>query len=153
MASSFISKDDVHGFWIYDDIFQVVCRYIELVIIKFFPEMTGDEWIDNLLELLDKNAKGLFHSYMHLNLDEFITNDIKRDIFNSFLEEAKVYISKKGEFIPLTELTVFYKEGKIDYEWKTPIKAERLIKVLNYLQDVVNDKIKIKVGDKIDYSF
>lgn len=152
MASSFITKDNKHGFWIYDNLFQITCRLLCIVIEKNFITKSED-WVKKLHLLLDKNAKGFFHSYMHLDLDEFVINDFRKSFINQIIGITKEYIEDNGECITIDQLRSWHESGEIEYEWSSPIGKDRLKKILTFLGDVVNDKISIMVGDEINYDF
>jgi len=156
MATSFITKDNKHGFWIHDSVFGLVCMLLHDVIeIDFKGE--SEEWVKDIQILLDYNAKGYFHSFMHLKLDELLNDEKRKKKFTAICEKTKKYIrTKYDHYIPSDELTSWYTNGKISYnlgKGNYQFETNRLIKTLNYLEDVVNDKTTILVDDKIDYHF
>lgn len=152
MASSFITKDNKYGFWIYDNILQVVCKLLSSVI-KNFNQDKLTQWEKELGLLLELNAKGFFPSYMHLNLEEFLTTNERIALFINYCDITQKLAIEYGQFIELVELKTWYNKSAIGHEWRSPIEVQRLIKVLDYLKALANDKITIKVNDKIDYEF
>lgn len=152
MASSFITKDSKHGFWIHDSIFQVVSRLIYRVIEKEYINET-DSWIGEIQSLLDKNAKGIFHSYMHLNLDKLLSENDRVKKMTNICESTKGHVAQYGQHISSVELGEWFRSGEIGYQWNHPIETDRIVKVIQYLEDVINDKITIQVSDRVDYEF
>lgn len=149
MASSFITKNDEFGFWIDDSLFQVTCRILHDAIINIYYDATSRDWINRLMLLLDNNAKGLYHSYMHLDLDELIIDDDRKSQFNELCESAIANLSKSGDLMGLDRLTRWYEDGLIAFRWKTPLKTDYIFNALKKLQNVGNDTIFTKVDDEL----
>ena len=153
MASSFISKDNKFGFWIHDSIFQVACRVLYNVINSGFNNVQSEVWTDRLKTLLDNNSKGLYHSYMHLELDELIINEERKIVFSNFCKQSIESALLFGDVIELKILNEWYDMKLIAYHWVSSLETSRLIKVFGFLDDLINDKINIRASDEIDYEF
>lgn len=153
MASSFISKDNKYGFWIRDSVFQIACRCLCSAIENESFDEKDRKWVDEFFILLDLNAKGIFHSYMHLDLDEVLIDQDRKPILSKICIQAEKYAKEKGEFIPVALLKDWYDNEKISYKWDSSFEVSRLVKVFNYLRDLIDDKIIIKVNDEINYEF
>jgi len=152
MASSFITKDNVHGFWISDSLMQVVCWGIVNVIDEI--SSNNNLWLKKeLREHSYNNSQGIFIGFMHLRLGEFLINQERKNLFNEIILKTKKFLSNKGEYIPIKDLNDFQLISETKHKWQSPLKTERVIKILNYLEDVVNDKITIKDSDEINYDF
>jgi hypothetical protein len=153
MASSFISKDNIYGFWVNDSIFQVVCRFLFIVISKQKSKNEKEIWVDELLKLLDNNAKGFYHSYMHLDFDDILKSDIIKNKFKEFCILTQNELFEMGEFISNNDLILWYNREEIGYKWVSPLGTKRIIKVIDYLQDIINNDINYKVSDEVNYDF
>lgn len=151
MASSFITKDKVHGFWISDSLMQVVCWGIVNVIDGTF--LNKESWLkDELREHIYNNSQGIFNGFMHLSLDEYLINHERKNLFNEIILDTKKFFLSKGDYIPIKDLNDFQLISETKHEWQSPLETERLIKILKYLEDVVNDKTTNKDSDSIDYA-
>lgn len=152
MATSFITKDKIHGFWIHDSLMQVACWGIVSVI--DMNSLDSESWLkENLREHIFNNSQGIFVGFMHLELEEFLIKPERIQLFNEILDKTKSLFLSKGEGIPLHELNSFQKIQETAHRWISPLPTQRVVKVLTWLEDVVNDNILIKASDEIDYQF
>ena len=153
MASSFITKDNIHGFWVNDSLMQVVCWGLVNVIDRT-PSNDKNYWLNNEhREHIYDNSQGIFIGFMNLRLDEFLINLERTNLFKEIILEAKQYFLDKGEYISAKDLNDFQLIGETKREWLSPLETKRIIKILSYLDDVVSDKIIIKDSDEINYEF
>jgi hypothetical protein len=152
MASSFITKDNIHGFWVNDALMQVVCWGIVNVI----DEIPSNDsfWVKGeFREHIFDNSQGIFIGFMNLGLREYLINQERNNLFNEILFEVRCFFKKKGDFIPMNELNDFQLIEETKREWISPLETKRVIKILDYLDDTVNERITIKDNDKINYDF
>jgi hypothetical protein len=153
MASSFITKDNIHGFWVNDSLMQVVCWGL-VNVIDTTPSNDKNYWLKKEhREHIYDNSQGIFIGFMNLRLDDFLINQERKNIFKEIIFEAKKYFLHKGEYISAKDLNDFQLISESKREWLSPLETKRIIKILSYLNDVVNDKIIIKDSDEIDYEF
>lgn len=153
MASSFITKDNVYGFWINDSLMQVVCWGLVKII---DTTSTNDEnfWLKNQhREIIYNNSQGIFIGFMHLDLDEFLITEGQKKLFSDIIFKTKIFFISKGEYITTKDLNDFQSIPETKREWLSPLETKRIIKILNYLDDLINDKITIRASDVIDYEF
>ena len=152
MATSFITMDEVHGFWIGDSLMQVVCwGLVNTIDNSKVPE---EEWMKGeFREHIYNNSQGLFVGFMHLRLGEFLNSPSRKEAFKNCIERTKKFFFDKGEAIPIEELNDFQLIEETKAKWILPLEVTRVIKVLNYLEDMVDGKLTIKGSDKIDYKF
>ncbi len=153
MASSFITKDGVHGFWVNDSLLQVVCWGI-VKVLDNLPDIKNNYWIKNDFRNHIYNcSQGIFIGFIDLHLDEFITNEVRKEMMNSIIDEVNKDFLMKGEFISIKELNNFQLIKETRREWITPLPTERILKVIFYLKNLINGKIKTKEDDDIEYDF
>jgi hypothetical protein len=91
MASSFIRYKD-NGFWIKDPIMEITLSYICKV---FEPRKNVDSWTGPFYTLLYTNSLGHFPSYMHLDLDEYLITQERKNFFLNILNETEDYLKGK----------------------------------------------------------
>jgi hypothetical protein len=154
MATSFISKheDSVHGFWIKDSLMQIICWAFYNVIDD--PLIKVPDWMDGeFKEYLYNCSQGLYVGFTTLNLGKYVLSDERVRQFNDLIESAKQYFLRKGDYINTDEINAFQKIAETKREWLSPFETARAIKILDYIEDVINDRITIKVNDTIDYEF
>ncbi len=153
MASSFITKDNIHGFWIDDSLMQVVCWGIANVI-DAIPSNVKNYWLTNdCRERIYDNSQGIFIGFMNLGLDDFLINQERKNLFSEILYRTKEFILARGDYISVDDLNDFQLISEVKREWISPLETKRIIKVLSYIDDVVNDKITSEDIDEIDYDF
>lgn len=153
MASSFITKDNLYGFWVNDSLMQVICWGL-VNIIDITPSNDKNYWLKNEhRESIYDNSQGIFVGFMNLRLDEFLINQERKKLFQEIIFETKKFFLDKGNYISVKDLNNFQLINETKREWLSPLETKRLIKILNYLDDVVNDNIIIKDSDEIDYDF
>ncbi|MDI9363587.1 MAG: hypothetical protein QM541_01455 [Flavobacterium sp.] len=153
MATSFITKDNVYGFWINDSLMQVICWGLVSIIDEVPP--TGlNNWLKtDFREIINDNSQGIFSGFMNLRFDEFLINQERENLFKDILYKTKKFFLSKGDYIPTNELNDFQLVYETKREWLYPLDTKRLIKVLNFILNVVNENIYIKEDDDIDYGF
>ena len=153
MASSFITKDNLYGFWVNDSLMQVICWGL-VNIIDITPSNDKNYWLKNEhRESIYDNSQGIFVGFMNLRLDEFLINQERKKLFQEIIFETKKFFLDKGNYISIKDLNNFQLINETKREWLSPLETKRLIKILNYLDDVVNENIIIKDSDEIDYDF
>ncbi|CAN5296715.1 hypothetical protein BH20BAC1_BH20BAC1_19630 [soil metagenome] len=130
MASSFITKDNVYGFWVKDSLMQVICWGIVNVIDNTFSDYKH-YWLKNeLREHIYNNSQGIFIGFMHLRLDEFLINQERKDLFNEVIYQTKEFFLAKGDYIPIKDLNEFQLIKEAKREWLSPLETKRMIKIL-----------------------
>jgi hypothetical protein len=151
MATSFITKDDTHGFWIPDSIMQVVCWGMMNAIDGHpdFPPLVRNEFRKHLFDC----SQGYFVGFMYLGFDDYFKNEGDMDVFKDVLVDTENFFRSKGESISVEELNAFQLEEHTRSTWVKPLETKRLINILDYLKDLADDKITTKSGDEINYSF
>jgi hypothetical protein len=153
MASSFITKDDTQGFWIQDDLMQVVCWGL-VNVIDALHSNDSNQWLKvDIREHMYDNSQGLFVGFMNLRLAEYLTDQERTRSFLSIIEKTKQFFCSCGDYISPDDLNSFQKISETRHIWITPLATERVIKILQYLDDLINEKIKTKDSDAIDYHF
>ena len=147
MASSFITMDDTHGFWIRDSLMQVVCWGL-VIVIDEIPD--DDFWAKGTFrEHIFNNSQGIFVGFMHLLLDEYLITQKRKIDFCQIILNTKRFFLNKGDFIAIKELNDFQMIRDTKATWQSPLETSRVIKILSFLQDVVNNEI----GDEKEYEF
>lgn len=82
MSSSFVEYRG-HGFWSWDG-------YLEHVLALLADHIGGSpqqEWLQELRDHWRVQSSGAFRGWIHPNLDEFITNDERRDTVLAMLDD------------------------------------------------------------------
>jgi hypothetical protein len=151
MASSFITINDQNGFWVKDALFECLCSYLAQVIKT--SELEKPEWLISLSDIIKKNSLGLYPSYMHLELEDYLIDDERKALFVKFLDITKQALIAKGDFIDIEELNSFVVDKTLQPYWSHPLEISRLIKILDYIKMLIDGQITIKVDDPIDYEF
>lgn len=153
MASSFITKDNIHGFWVDDAIMQVACWGI-VNVIDNSPSLHKHYWLKTeFRECVYDNMQGIFVGFMDIHLDDFLITEERRNLLNEVVTGANFFFLNKGEFISTDELNSFQLIKETKREWIFPLETKRLIKLLDYIADVINDNISIRESDEINYEF
>jgi hypothetical protein len=142
MASSFITIDEIHGIWIDDHLMQVVCWGIVKTIDKKVPLLER-----NFRNHLYDISQGLFVGFIDLRLNEYLNDSAKISEFEECLEATKNSFTDKGEFMSMIELNAFQVNPETKREWLQPLRTARVIKILEYLQDLIKGRIKSKASD------
>lgn len=152
MATSFITMNDVNGFWIDDGLMQVVCWGIVCTIDNDY--LTNGEWMkDNFREHIFNNSQGIFVGFMHLKLDDFLTSDYRISSFVECIERTKKMFLRFGDLIPVEWLNNFQLIDSTRREWVSPLQTKVVIKVLNSLELVVKGEFELKDIDTTGYEF
>jgi hypothetical protein len=128
MASSFISYKE-NGFWIKDDILCVALGYIYCVMVQI-KDQSG--WLSDMTQLVKDNSLGYYQSYMHLNFDDILENELKRGIILEILDNAKRFIASREEVLDLKELNALVYDEKAKDIWSGEILKDRILKVVEY---------------------
>ena len=137
MATSFITKDDVHGFWIKDSLIQVICWGMVNVIdnsADILPDWMDDEFRDYFFN----TSQGLFVGFSNLSLDEYIVSKERAVQFTEIITKTKGFFLRKGDYISIDDLNDFQKVKETKRVWVLPLETARVIKILTYLEDVVH---------------
>lgn len=151
MGSSFITKDEINGFWVRDSIMCVACWGL----VETIDDMSLSRenfWLKvEFRDLIFNNSQGIFVGWMHLRLNKFLTNKSRVILFTEIISKTREFFLDKGEFIPLKELNSFQFILNAKINWGAPIKVSYVNTVLRLLYDVVNDKINtvIQLDDDI----
>ena len=151
MASSFIKYNNDKGFWIDDDIFEVFCHYLWETIENSNQEQ--NPWLKELSELVYNNSQGYYRNYMHLELKEHLTDQIKAGLFLNILDQLIQKLEEKGDVIQIEELNTIPKEPDPNSQWATPFEINRLVKIAKFLKLLVSGEITTTAADPITYSF
>jgi hypothetical protein len=69
------------------------------------------------------------------------------------IKKMRLFFASKGDFISTEELNAYQKSNDTKLTWSVPIETKRLFRVLDFLADVVNDRITTKADDVVDYTF
>jgi hypothetical protein len=153
MASSYITKDNVYGFWVDDSLMQVVCWGL-VHAIDLTSSMDNKHWLKNeYREVVFDNSQGIFIGFMNLRLDEFLINQERKNDLKEIISETINFFLNKGEYISVEDLNSFQLINETKREWVSPLATKQLIEILNYLDELIDDKIYIKDSDEIDYAF
>lgn len=149
MATSFITKNDKYGFWIADSLMQIVCwGILKTIDSNEFPK--NEDWLKvDFRELAYNNAQGYFNGFMYLDLHKFLIDQERISIFNKVIVDTKVFFLQKGDTFSPEEFEKFKTDSKLRRNWSEPIETKRLLNILDYLSDVVNDKITTTASDPI----
>lgn len=152
MATSFITMNDVNGFWVDDGLMQVACWGIVCAIDN--SKTNNIEWMKNgFREHIFNNSQGMFVGFMHLSLDEYLTSESH---FSSFIEciayARKIFLGF-GDLIPAEWANNFQLIDNTRREWLKPIETIAVIKLLNSLELVVKGEYKLKAIDTNGYEF
>lgn len=148
MASSFISFDNQIGFWINDSLFEITCAYIK----NALEEYDKDElWLKEMKGLIYENSIGLYPSYMHLGLSEFMTSSERKIIFLEILELTEQHLRKKGEEISVDELNSFIVDQSLQSKWTEPLEARLILRAIEFVQLLIQGRLNILVSDPVDY--
>lgn len=142
----------MHGFWINDALTQIICWGFLNVIDD--PSFTGPAWMrEEFGKYIYHCSLGLFVGFTTLSLKKYIQTEENIEQYNDLIVSTKSFFWAKGDFIPTEELTSFQTEKSTRTIWLEPFETKRAIKILDFIQDVVNDRITIKVSDEINYEF
>jgi hypothetical protein len=152
MASSFISFKE-YGFWINDSIMELTLHYIN-DILEQKTEQNSNGWLSEFSEIIQKNSLGLFPAFMNLHLDVYLIDEDRIKTFFSILRKTKQLLFSKGGYIDTKELNLIEEEKEsLGSVWLENFKTERVIKVVEYLELLILESLKIKSTDNIDYNF
>lgn len=152
MATSFISKDGVHGFWVNDALVQIICWGFLNVIDN--PSVESAAWTrTEFRKYIYHCSLGYFVGFTTLSLNKYIQTHENEKEFNSLIEDTKKFFSAKGDLIPAEEINAFQHDESTRRTWLHPFETKRAIKILEYIRKVANDIMPIRVDDSIDYSF
>jgi hypothetical protein len=152
MSTTFISFDSENGFWINDALTQVVCW--GLVNVIDYNNNSDISWIrGEYREYLYNCSQGIFVGFTDLRLGDYLINDQRIASFKNLLKQTEDYFIAKGYSIPIDELNSFQLVKETKREWTSPLEVSRILKILEYLKNLVNRTLTIKAGDEIDYEF
>jgi hypothetical protein len=152
MATSFISKGGDHGFWVRDSLLQIVCWGFYNVLDNsaiLLPDWMKGEYREYVYHC----SQGLFIGFTTLRLEEYLVNPERIHQYNELIQYARDFFLNKGEYISEGEVNGFQMVADTRSNWTKPFETKRAMKILDYIEDVINDRISIKVSDKIDYDF
>jgi hypothetical protein len=152
MSTSFISKDDMHGFWINDALTQIICwGFLGVIEDQSFH---GPAWMrEEFKKYINNCSLGLFVGFTTLSLKKYIQTEENVEQFNHLIASTKSFFLDKGDFISTEQLNSFQTEKSTRTIWIEPFETKRAIKILDFIEDVVNDRLTIKVSDEINYKF
>jgi hypothetical protein len=150
MSSSFITIDNEHGFWIDDAFMQIACWGLVEVIDKDseFVLMKG-----NFRDHLFDNSQGIFVGFMHLDLETYLVDQVHIETFKKCIDKTKFFFLNKGDSLSTEELNSFQLNEQTKAEWTLPLKTKRIIKVLGFLEALVDGRLKYTGKDHIKYDF
>jgi hypothetical protein len=149
MSTSFIDYKE-NGFWIDDDILAITVGFIYKTLSE---EKDKSEWMVEMQESFRQNGQGFFRGFADLELDNFLINDERKEKIHQIIEDTRILIVNKGDIIDVEELNNFLFDGELEDVWVGKIEALRILKVLDYLVLLINEKIETKASDPIDYFF
>lgn len=151
MASSFVSFKE-RGFWVYDNLLECITGLLYIAIRR---RSIDEKWMQQLESLLKANSLGYYSSYMHLDLDEFIVDEDRRDFFISLLNQAIEIVVESGAELDLRfiETELLPERHYLEDNWRFEIKSYVLLKVLYYFELLMYEKLGIEVSDPIFYKF
>jgi hypothetical protein len=149
MASSFVSFDNIIGFWVSDSLLEITCSYI----VKIIDEKSDEkpEWLLNMQNLLKENSEGLYPSYMHLGLSDYLNTEERKKYFLEILQLVRRALQKKGDRIEPEELNSFVVNEELQGLWSQPLETSLILKLINFLELLIAGDLKIKVDDPVDY--
>ncbi len=149
MASSFF-KYNSNGFWIQDSIFMISLSYLNKTL-KDCDKLP--EWLGKMKNLVEENSLGYYHSYMHLEFEEYLINESRKEKFINIIRETQRYLINKGEFIGVDELNSLGLESDFVSRWDEGIETNRIINVFSWMINLIKGRIKIISTDRINYLF
>lgn len=135
MATSFITRDGKHGFWIQDHLMQVVCWGI-LIGFDKNPEYKQN-FDQEFLETIYSNSQGFFIGFMHLRLEDFVYSEERERDFLFILTQAKSFFSSRGDYLSIGELNSFQVHSDTRREWVKPLETRKVIGVLDVLIKII----------------
>ncbi|MFT3675208.1 MAG: hypothetical protein QM781_04850 [Chitinophagaceae bacterium] len=151
MASSFISFNK-RGFWVYDSLLECVTGLLYVSVRRHSKEK---QWIQGFERLLKENSLGYYPSYMHLDLDEFIVNEERRDFFIFLINQAIEAIIESGVDLDMSfmEKELLPEKHPTPGNWQCKFQSYKLLKVFYYFELMIREKLAIEVSDKVFYKF
>lgn len=113
--------------------------------------------------LLEMNKNLILDSVGHggngcinLRLDDVLTSQERRDIFLRLLGFVEEYLSAKGSTTETSELNEYAQDTVLhiyDIQWGGEVQTSRILKVINFLRELVIGKLQLTVSDPVDYFF
>jgi hypothetical protein len=142
-------KED-KGFWIEEVFMQLIYHYIYDELIK--PQYN----VPNKNQLLDEikfHIDGYSTGVMSLGWYGFIESDVEIQTMIQVLENVKLSLNNKGQYISVSELqSIPTEDDEFKFYYSTPFPIPELIKVLNALIQMLNNTWTSKTYDmKIAY--
>lgn len=142
-------KED-KGFWIEEVFMQLIYHYIYDELIK--PEYN----VPNKNQLLDEikfHIDGYSTGVMSLGWYGFIESDVEIQTMIQVLENVKLSLNNKGQYISVSDLqSIPTEDDEFKFYYSTPFPIPELIKVLNALIQMLNNTWTSKTYDmKIAY--
>ncbi len=151
MASSFIKYKE-KGFWINDTLLEPVCGIFYICLQN---DVAKGQWHSEFRKLTLSNTVGAFNAHMHLNFDEFILSEEHKKWMLNLFENARKYIIEKGNVIncKFIEEEILPHKHYVTENWDFEVQTFRILKIVDYLELLIYEKLNIKDSDKIFYSF
>jgi len=148
MASSFISYKE-YGFWIHDGLMEIVAGFIYVELSK---EKNKPDWLIDMMGLLKRNSLGYYASGMKFKFEDFLATKEKMNFFLELLKQIQNTLLKNGAQTGLRELKNEIYGDERGY-WNEEIETDRLIKIIDYIKELLDGKLMITVSAPINYHF
>ena len=149
MATSFVNYKE-NGFWANDQLLIIVAHYLY----KDYDNKNDlENWEQDFMGVIKDNADGYFVGFMDFDFDLFLINQNRITSFLNIIKQTKIHINSKGSYISSKELNLINVIEDVKILWTDDIECNRIIKLLDYIEYLVQGELKIKSSDNIDYSF
>ncbi|OQP63238.1 hypothetical protein A3860_25450 [Niastella vici] len=157
MARSFVCFDDSDtsenqiGFWIYDSLLQIACRFI-VERIDNNSDLSYHWLKGDIRNHIYNNSIGLFNGFMHLNLSEYLINDEKKEQFIAVIDSAKQLIANK-DYLSVEELNSLRIDKSLQGEWVSPLSTKSIIKIFDWIEMLIRGDLKTTLNDRTEAEF
>lgn len=145
MGSSFI-EIDMKGFWVNDSITELSLFLLK----KHLDNSDLLQSYPRFHEILVNNYNTYCSGCKDLFLDEFIQNDDFRQKLVLAIKETLTILVEKETLTQseLDEIKVSMESGR---GWKGPLNLKKVIRFLEYLKDLVENRKGWEAAEKVDY--
>lgn len=147
MASSFITKDNIYGFWLHDSLIQVVSWVMVNVVDQNF--LKDRPWLREFRDDLFNNSQGMFVGFMSLRLNDFIITPERKQLYADIINEAKKFVRERGNFFSPDDLNSFQLIQDTKHEWTSTLPTKEVIKIFEIIEDLINDKLSTTANDTL----
>ncbi len=138
MGHSFINFQE-KGYWIPDAIVALIAKYMLVILEK----EEQPEWLMKYREILVEVSFDDHPGWQDLQLDEHLTSQEKINDFVFLLKSLCIFLKRKGSYIDVDELNEYEKMYIGVYGarlWTKPVDIDKLIAVINHIENVALKK-------------